>query len=98
VLLIGVSEPLSPTRVSNATVTLAANGHAAVAVSATFVGSANQIVLTPRVALAVGEYNVTVTTGLADMAGNTLVALRTFRFTVGAPVTEQRVFLPTVLK
>ena len=98
VILIGASEPLSPTSVSNATVTLAGNGRGAVTADATFDGSANQIVLTPRVALAPGEYSVTVTTGVADMAGNALVAPYIWRFTVGTPATEQRIFLPTVVK
>jgi hypothetical protein len=41
-----------------------------------------------------GEYVATVTTAIADRAGNRLAAPQTVRFTVGAPV--ERVFLPAV--
>jgi hypothetical protein len=96
VILLGVSEPLSETTVSAASVTLAHSGGAAVAASVTFAGAFNQIVVQPRTALMAGEYATTVTTAIADRAGNRLAAPHTVRFTVGTPVDEQRVFLPAV--
>ncbi|MDQ1301216.1 MAG: hypothetical protein QG637_1137, partial [Chloroflexota bacterium] len=96
VILIGVSEPLDATTVHSGTVTLARNGGAAVAISATFDGGANQIILTPRAALGDGEYRVMVTTGVTDAAGNALAVAHTGRFTVGAPV--RRIYLPLALR
>jgi hypothetical protein len=96
VILIGVSEPLSETTVSGGTVALAHNGGAAIAASAAFDGAFNQVVVQPRTALAAGEYVVTMTTVIADRAGNRLAAPYTTSFTVGAPVKDQRVFLPLV--
>ena len=76
--------------------TAAGIGGAAVAASATFDGGANQIVLIPRVALADGEYVVTVTPVVTDAAGNALATAYTLRFTTGAPASEQRIYLPIV--
>jgi hypothetical protein len=94
VIRIGVSEALSETTVSGASVTLAHGSGGVVASSAAFDGAFNQILVQPRVALAAGEYVATVTTAIADRAGNRLAAPQTVRFTVGAPV--ERVFLPAV--
>lgn len=96
VIRIGVSEPLSETTVSGASVTLAHGSGGVVASSAAFDGAFNQILVQPRVVLAAGEYVATVTTAIADRAGNRLAAPQTVRFTVGAPVDGQRVFLPAV--
>ena len=96
VILIGVSEPLSATTVSTATVTLAREGGAAVTASAAFDSGANQVILTPRAALGDGEYRVTVTTSVRDAAGNALAAAHTWRFTVGDPT--KRIYLPLVLR
>ncbi|MCX7670763.1 MAG: Ig-like domain-containing protein, partial [Anaerolineae bacterium] len=96
VIVVGVSEPLDATTVHSGTVTLARSSGAAVAASAAFNGGANQIVLTPRVALGDGEYRATVTTGIKDVAGNGLAAAYTARFTVGDPT--KRIYLPLVLR
>lgn len=71
-ILIGVSEALSETTVSGTTVTLAHRGGAGVTASVGFETGTNQIILRPRAALAVGEYTVTVGTGVRDIAGNGL--------------------------
>jgi len=96
VILIGFSEPLTPTTVTTATVTLVREGGAAVAASVSFDGAVNQIVLVPRAALSDGRYVATVAAGVEDAAGNPLAAAHTWRFTVGAP--ERRIYLPLVLR
>lgn len=95
VILIGVSEPLSETTVSG-TVTLAHSGGAVITASAAFDSAFIQVIVQPRTALAAGEYVVTMTTAIADRAGNQLAAPYTTNFTVGAAVKDQRVFLPLV--
>lgn len=97
VILIGVNEPLNATSVHSSTVTLVRSS-VAVAASARFDGGANQIVLTPRTALTDGKYTVTVTTDIADVAGNSLATSYIFHFTVGAPVEGEHIFLPVVQK
>jgi hypothetical protein len=97
VILIGVSEALNPATVTSATVTLARGG-ATVTTSAAFDGGANQVALIPRIALADDEYEVTVTTGVRDAAGNALAAPTTWRFSVGAGVPVRRTYLPLVLR
>jgi hypothetical protein len=98
VILIGISEPLNETTVNGSTVTLARSGGAVIAASAAFDGSFSQVVVQPRAALADGEYVVTMTTVIADSAGNRLATPYTVPFTVGTPVIDQRVFLPLIQK
>jgi hypothetical protein len=95
--LIGVSEPLNATNVNSTTVTLARSSVAA-AFSASFDGGTNQILLNPRTALTEGEYTVTVTTDVTDVAGNRLATPTVFHFTVGTPAEGERIFLPVVQK
>ncbi len=97
VILIGVSEALNATTVTSATVTLAREGGAPVLISAYFDNGSNQIVITPRVALAVGNYSATVTTGVSDLAGNPLAADYQWNFDTGrAPY--HYIYLPLVLR
>jgi hypothetical protein len=96
VVLIGVSESLSETTVTSATVTLA-TGNTPVSFSAWFEPDGNQIVLAPRAPLDSGQYTATVTTIVADHAGNTLSAPYVWQFTVAAD-TERKVYLPLVMR
>jgi hypothetical protein len=96
IVLIGVSEPLNETTVSSATVTLATGG-TPVSSSARFDPATNQIVLTPRAALDSGQYTATVTTAVADRAGNALPATYVWQFTVAAD-SERKIYLPLVLR
>lgn len=96
VILAGVSEALDPASVSAATVTLTRSG-ATIAASAAFNGGANQIVLTPRVALVAGRYTVTLKTGVTDAAGNGLAESYVWSFTVGEPVNGGRIYLPVLI-
>ncbi len=95
-VLIGLSEALDPVTVTSSTVTLAPSGGAAVSANVGFDAGTNQVVLRPRVALAEGKYTVTVTTGVKDLAGNTLAAAHTWSFTIGAG--ERRIYLPLLLR
>jgi hypothetical protein len=95
-ILIGMSEALDPSTVTISAVTLARSG-AAVASSVTFDAGSNQIILRPRAALTEGEYTVTVSTGVKDLAGNGLASPYVLRFTVGEE-SEQRIYLPAVQK
>ncbi|MEI6777663.1 MAG: right-handed parallel beta-helix repeat-containing protein [Chloroflexales bacterium] len=92
VIMIGFSEALSETTVTTMTVTLARNNGAAVASSVAFDAASNQIVLTPRTALAPGEYVLTVTSAVTDRAGNPL-ARNQRRFSIGT-TTNHYVYMP----
>lgn len=98
VIRIGVSEPLSETTVASSTVILRQVGGAPWAASVTFDPAGQQIILQPRAPLKAGDYEVEVTTGIADRAANYLPAPYLFRFSVGTPVTEYTVYLPLVLR
>ncbi len=91
VVLIGVSELLSETTVTTATVTLTIGG-APVAASVYFDSSTYQIVLLPRVALRPGRYSVLASIGLTDLAGNPLSKEYQWSFDVAAAI--QKVYLP----
>jgi len=93
-ILIGVSEALSATTVTTATVSLAGSG-GPISIHVSFDAGSNQIVLRPRAALTDGEYTVTVGTGVTDVAGNGLAVPYLLRFTVGEG-TELRIYLPAV--
>jgi len=95
-ILVGFSEVLDPATVTGTTVTLAGSDGAVLALVSFDAGS-NQIVLRPRVALAAGQYTVTVTTGVRDVAGNGLAAPHTWRFTVGNDTRpDLHLYLPAV--
>jgi len=97
VILIGVTEPLSETTVSSATVTLASSGGTLVPSTARFDPATNQIVLTPRAALDSGQYTATVNTAVADRAGNPLAEPYAWQFTV-ASGNGQKIYLPLVIR
>ncbi len=82
VIMIGVSEALSETTVTTATVTLADSSGKPVTGTVRFDGAVNQIVFAPLAPLTRGTYTVTVSTGVADMAGNGLAAPHILAFTV----------------
>jgi hypothetical protein len=94
---IGVSEALSETTVTTTTVGLTGSGGSPVPVHVSFDGGANQIVLQPRIALADGEYTVTVGTGVKDVAGNGLAEAYIWSFRVGEG-SGRNIYLPAVQK
>ncbi|MCX7682171.1 MAG: right-handed parallel beta-helix repeat-containing protein [Anaerolineae bacterium] len=98
VILIGVSEPLSETTVTTSTVVLRLVGGATLTAKVTFDPSGNWIILQPRVPLMTGDYEVLVTTAIADRAANYLVAPYLFRFSTVAPVARYYIYLPLVLR
>ncbi len=98
VILIGVSEPLSGTTVSSATVTLARVGGTDAPISAHFDEGLRQIVVSPRAALTPGDYEVTVGAPVADLAGNPMTA-HTASFTIVADeAPAYTLYLPLVLR
>ena len=97
VIVIGVSEPLSETTVSTATVTLADGAGKPVTGTVRFDGGGNQIVFGPLVALTPGKYTVTVTTGVADLAGNPLAAAYSWQFEIKG-ATPPDLYLPMLLR
>lgn len=97
VILIGVSEPLSETTVSSATVTLARVGGTDVHISAHFDEGLRQIVVSPRAALTPGDYEVTVGSPVADLAGNPLAEEYVWRFDTGES-PYRHIYLPLVLR
>lgn len=97
VIRMGVSELLSRTSVTTGTVTLTGSSRAALSATVDFDSSLNQIVITPRQPLAKGvTYTLTVSTAVADAAGNPPAAPVTVRFTTAAD--EQRIFLPKITR
>ena len=98
VIVIGVSEPLSETTVSTATVTLTDGAGKLINGTVRVDGGRNQIVFAPRVALANGQYTVTVSVGVADLAGNGLAAPYVWRFTVNDGSAGADIYLPALQK
>ena len=98
VILVGVSEALSVTTVTSATVTLAREGGEAVAASVRFDGGLNQIVVTPRVALGMGKYRVRLSAGVTDLAGNPLAEEYVWQFSVSGALPYHYIYLPLVLR
>jgi hypothetical protein len=97
VILIGVSEPLSETTVTTATVSLADSSRIALPISVVYAGGLNQIVITPRQALAPGRsYTLSVSTDVTDRAGNHLTGPVIVGFTT--KTDEQRLFLPAITR
>ena len=93
VILIGVSEPLSETTVTTATVTLVDGAGKPVTGTVRFDGAVNQIVFSPLVALTPGKHTVTVTTGVADLAGNPFAEAYIWQFEIKGP-TPPDLYLP----
>ncbi len=98
VIVIGVSEPLSETTVTTATVTLTDGAGKLINGTVRVDGGRNQIVFAPRVALANGQYTVTVSVGVADLAGNGLAAPYVWRFTVNDGSAGADIYLPALQK
>jgi hypothetical protein len=95
-ILIGVSEALSETTVTTATVTLARSGGHPLAVGVRFDGSVNQIIVAPGTPLqASAAYTVTLTTGVTDLAGNPLATAYRWRFDTAS--TQRWLYLPLIL-
>ena len=97
-IVIGVSEALSETTVTTATVTLVNRAGNPIIGTVAFDGGGNQIVFAPRSALEPGKYTVTVATGVADMAGNGLAAPYILTFTVKDEQAGLDVYLPALQK
>ncbi len=98
VITIGVSEALSETTVTTATVTLTDGAGKPIPGSVRVDGGVNQIVFAPRVVLTNGQYTATVTVGVADLAGNGLAAPYVWRFTVNDGSAGAEIYLPAVQK
>ncbi len=98
VIVIGVSEALSETTVTTATVTLVDRVGKPVTGTVHFDGAVNQIVFAPLAPLTPGTYTVTVSTGVADMAGNGLAAPHILAFTVKDEQAGSEIYLPALQK
>ncbi len=98
VITIGVSEALSETTVTTATVMLTDSAGKPITGSVRVDGGVNQIVFAPRVVLTNGQYTATVTVGVADLAGNRLAAPYVWRFTVNDGWAGAEIYLPAVQK
>ena len=97
-ILIGVSEPLSETTVATATVTLTRSGGAPSTASVRFDGNTYQIILLPRAAIRPGEYDVAVSAGVSDLAGNPLAEEYRWSFSTAATPPYHYIYLPLVLR
>ncbi len=97
VIVIGVSEALSETTVSTATVTVADGAGSPVTGTVRYDGAVNQIVFGPLVALEPGKYTVTVGTGVADVAGNPLAAAYVWTFEIKG-ATPPDLYLPLLMR
>lgn len=94
---IGVSEALQETTVTSATVTLSDSSQAILLIAVRFDGTANQIVVTPRQALAEGTtYTLHISSGVTDAAGNPLAGPVTIRFTTATDTHS--LYLPTIVR
>lgn len=79
------SEPMNPATINAGTVVLSASGGGPVAGVVTYNAASNSARLTPVVPLSAGaSYSVTITTGVADLAGNTLASVFTSTFATAA--------------
>jgi hypothetical protein len=85
------SKAMDPLTISTATFTLQASGPPlapALVGTVSYDASSRTATFTPSVNLAINtQYTATVTTGAADLAGNTLAADKVWSFTTGATVT-----------
>ncbi len=93
-ILIGFSEALDQVTLDTSSVNLAHSSGITISTSIAFDAEANQIILRPRAALGQGNYQVTVTTAVTDLAGNPLAQSYTLRFSIG----NTEVYLPAVLR
>jgi uncharacterized repeat protein (TIGR01451 family) len=100
IVLIGVSEALSATTVTSATVTLRSASGTSVLASVDLEGGTNQIAISPRAALISGEtYTITVSSDVHDIAGNPLAhAYRASFSTVDPAPPNHLVYLPIILR
>jgi fimbrial isopeptide formation D2 family protein len=95
VIVIGVSEALSATTVTTATVTLEDESGHMIPAEVTYYGNFNQVFLTPRQALKAGTtYLVRITRGVEDLIGNPLAADYVFSFRMAN--TGWFVYLPVI--
>ncbi|MBP9074663.1 MAG: Ig-like domain-containing protein [Caldilineaceae bacterium] len=97
VIVIGVSEPLSETTVSTATVTLTDRAGKPVTGTVRFDGAVNQIVFSPLVVVEPDRYTVTVGTGVTDVAGNVMAAPYMWTFEIKG-ATPPDLYLPMLLR
>lgn len=93
---IGVSEALNETTVTTATVTLVNSQGTPVTGAVYFDSVTNLITFAPNVALASGSYTATITTGITDLAGNSLAA--THSWTFEAKADTPFIYLPLIIR
>ncbi|WP_299644171.1 right-handed parallel beta-helix repeat-containing protein [uncultured Chloroflexus sp.] len=93
-IMLGASEALDGTTVTTGTVKLLRANGTEVPIRVSYTPSSNQITIMPRETLSNGTYRVTVTTGVKDIANNTLAAPYTTSLTIGVP--PRQVFVPMI--